>query len=92
MSYLPSVVAAATMLHVVNTVEPCLLVEYQSQLLGILGVDQVRRRKKNQSFQSLNKQAKLGYVIDLNYKIYIAGQDRWVLQADIGIGVRRAGQ
>ncbi|XP_062159754.1 cyclin-D3-1-like isoform X1 [Alnus glutinosa] len=39
MSYLPSVVAAATMLHVVNTVEPCLLVEYQSQLLGILGID-----------------------------------------------------
>lgn len=50
MSYLPSVVAAATMLHVVNTVEPCLLVEYQSQLLGILGVDQVRRRKKKSIF------------------------------------------
>ncbi|XP_059453574.1 cyclin-D3-1-like isoform X2 [Corylus avellana] len=39
MSYLPSIVAAATMLHVVNTVEPCLLAEYQSQLLGILGIE-----------------------------------------------------
>lgn len=39
MSYIPSVVAAATMLHVVNTVEPRLLLEYQNQLLGILGID-----------------------------------------------------
>lgn len=39
MSYLPSVVATATMLHVVNTVEPCLIVQYQNQLLGILGID-----------------------------------------------------
>ena len=41
MSYLPSVVATATMLHVVNTVEPCLIVQYQNQLLGILGIDKV---------------------------------------------------
>ncbi|KAL0017457.1 hypothetical protein SO802_004526 [Lithocarpus litseifolius] len=39
MTYLPSVVATATMLHVVNTVEPCLIVQYQNQLLGILGID-----------------------------------------------------
>jgi hypothetical protein len=66
MSYLPSVVAAATMLHVVNTVEPCLIVEYPSQLLGILGIDKVRKkekRKKNQSFQLLNKHIR--YVVDL---------------------------
>jgi cyclin D3 len=50
MSYLPSVVAAATMLHVVNTVEPCLLVEYQSQLLGILGIDKVRKKEKKSIF------------------------------------------
>ena len=41
MSYLPSVVATATMLHVVNTVEPCLIIQYQKQLLGILGIDKV---------------------------------------------------
>ncbi|KAK9270904.1 hypothetical protein L1049_026490 [Liquidambar formosana] len=39
MCYLPSVMATATMLHVINSVEPCILVEYQSQLLGILGID-----------------------------------------------------
>ncbi|KAG8654788.1 hypothetical protein MANES_05G177400v8 [Manihot esculenta] len=39
MHYLPSVIAAATMLHVINGVEPCLRAEYESQLLGILGID-----------------------------------------------------
>ncbi|KAJ1396752.1 Cyclin-like [Sesbania bispinosa] len=39
MSYLPSVLATATMMHVVNSVEPHLGVEYQSQLLGILGIN-----------------------------------------------------
>lgn len=41
MSYLPSVVATATMLEIVRNVEPCLLVEYQKKLLGILGIDKV---------------------------------------------------
>ncbi|XP_022772213.1 cyclin-D3-1-like [Durio zibethinus] len=39
MCYLPSVMATATMLHVVNSVEPNLQVEYQNKLLGILGID-----------------------------------------------------
>ncbi|OMP03901.1 hypothetical protein COLO4_10114 [Corchorus olitorius] len=39
MCYLPSVMATATMLHVVDNVEPSLTVEYQNQLLGILGID-----------------------------------------------------
>ncbi|GMN35076.1 hypothetical protein TIFTF001_005064 [Ficus carica] len=39
MAFLPSIVATATMLHVVDSIEPCLQVEYQNQLLGILGVD-----------------------------------------------------
>ncbi|KAI3785450.1 hypothetical protein L1987_44568 [Smallanthus sonchifolius] len=34
--YLPSVTATATMVHVINT---CIGVEYQSQLLGILGIN-----------------------------------------------------
>ncbi|XP_040997646.1 cyclin-D3-1-like isoform X2 [Juglans microcarpa x Juglans regia] len=42
MSYLPSVVATATMLHVVSTLEPCLVVEHQNQLLGILGIEKDR--------------------------------------------------
>ncbi|PWA38696.1 cyclin-like protein [Artemisia annua] len=34
--FLPSVIATATMVHVINSVEPCIGIEYQSQLLGIL--------------------------------------------------------
>lgn len=37
--YLPSVLATATMLHVINHVEPCNPIEYQNQLLGILKID-----------------------------------------------------
>lgn len=39
MSYLPSVLATATMVHVFNSVEPSLGDEYQIQLLGILGIN-----------------------------------------------------
>ncbi|KAF3446611.1 hypothetical protein FNV43_RR11791 [Rhamnella rubrinervis] len=39
LSFLPSAVATATMLHVVNSIEPCLQFEYQNQLLGILGIE-----------------------------------------------------
>ncbi|KAK7263635.1 hypothetical protein RJT34_31229 [Clitoria ternatea] len=39
MSYLPSVLATATLIHVVNNVEPGLGAEYESQLFGILGFD-----------------------------------------------------
>ncbi|KAL8166001.1 hypothetical protein V2J09_007500 [Rumex salicifolius] len=38
MSYLPSAVAVATMLHVISSVEPS-IEEYQNQLLGILGIN-----------------------------------------------------
>lgn len=37
--YLPSVIATATMLHVIDSLEPCIRNEYQTQLLGILGID-----------------------------------------------------
>ncbi|XP_016514438.1 cyclin-D3-3 isoform X1 [Nicotiana tabacum] len=38
MCYLPSAVAAATMLHAIDRIEPCIEEEYQEQLLGILGI------------------------------------------------------
>ncbi|XP_016457823.1 cyclin-D3-3 isoform X1 [Nicotiana tabacum] len=38
MCYLPSTMAAATMLHVIDRLEPCIGEEYQEQLLGILGI------------------------------------------------------
>uniref|UniRef100_A0A5B6YPY9 Uncharacterized protein n=1 Tax=Davidia involucrata TaxID=16924 RepID=A0A5B6YPY9_DAVIN len=36
--YLPSLVATATMLHVIHQVEPCNPIEYQNQLLGVLKI------------------------------------------------------
>ncbi|CAK9135360.1 unnamed protein product [Ilex paraguariensis] len=42
MCYLPSVMATATMLHVINGVEPCIGLEFQDQLLGILGIEKVK--------------------------------------------------
>ncbi|KAL7262224.1 hypothetical protein ACSBR1_000572 [Camellia fascicularis] len=39
MFYLPSVLSTATMLLVFSSLEPCLAVEYQNQLLGILQID-----------------------------------------------------
>ena len=41
MSYLPSVIAAATMLHAIDGIKASLGAEYQSQLLGILRIDKV---------------------------------------------------
>ncbi|XP_010244252.1 PREDICTED: cyclin-D3-2 [Nelumbo nucifera] len=36
--YLPSILATATMLHVISEVEPCNPVEYQNQLMGVLKI------------------------------------------------------
>ncbi|XP_022740595.1 cyclin-D3-3-like [Durio zibethinus] len=38
MLYTPSILAAATMLHVIKEVEPCRYLEYQKQLIGILKI------------------------------------------------------
>ncbi|KAJ0086237.1 hypothetical protein Patl1_08894 [Pistacia atlantica] len=45
MHYLPSVMATATMLHVVESIEPCLGVEYEKQLLDILAIDKDKVEK-----------------------------------------------
>ncbi|KAK7310800.1 hypothetical protein RJT34_08535 [Clitoria ternatea] len=73
MSYLPSVLATATMMHVVNIVEPCLGVEYQNQLLGILGIDKEKVEEcyklvleivsEQQGKQSKLKKRKFGWAI-----------------------------
>ena len=36
MLYIPSILAAATMLHVIKEVEPCHYLEYQKELIGVL--------------------------------------------------------
>ncbi|KAL9231731.1 hypothetical protein vseg_006920 [Gypsophila vaccaria] len=37
-SYLPSVLATATMMHVIDQIEPCDSLEYQTQLLNVLNI------------------------------------------------------
>lgn len=41
MLYVPSVMATAVMLYIIDGVEPSLAAEYQSQLLSSLGIDKV---------------------------------------------------
>ncbi|KAK6160653.1 hypothetical protein DH2020_004034 [Rehmannia glutinosa] len=38
MCYLPSALATATMMYVMSSFEPCIVLEYQDQLMGILGI------------------------------------------------------
>ncbi|KAF6147082.1 hypothetical protein GIB67_036801, partial [Kingdonia uniflora] len=37
--YLPSVLATAIMLHIINQIEPCNLLEYQNQLMSVLNIN-----------------------------------------------------
>lgn len=41
MSYLPSTLAAATMIHVIKEIEPFNATEYINQLLGLLKISEV---------------------------------------------------
>nr|QYW07127.1 cyclin D3-2 [Dimocarpus longan] len=40
MLYLPSILATATMMHVIKEVEPCNHLEYQNQLMGVLKISE----------------------------------------------------
>ncbi|GFZ10220.1 similar to CYCLIN D3;2 [Actinidia rufa] len=42
MCYLPSVLATATMLHIINGVDPCLALDYQTQVLGTIGINKAK--------------------------------------------------
>ncbi|KAK1555127.1 hypothetical protein Q3G72_022306 [Acer saccharum] len=53
MHYLPSVVATATFLHVVKSLEPCLEVEYEKQLLGMLGINKDKVEHCNKLIKEL---------------------------------------
>ncbi|XP_057505398.1 cyclin-D3-1-like isoform X2 [Actinidia eriantha] len=39
MCYLPSVLASATMLHIINSIKPCFALDCQIKFLGTLGID-----------------------------------------------------
>ncbi|KAL0366208.1 UNVERIFIED_CONTAM: Cyclin-D3-3 [Sesamum radiatum] len=71
MSYLPSALATATMLYVVSSLEPCIGVQYQDQLVGILGINKdkvedccrlIQEVATSVDFHSSNKR-KMGSVV-----------------------------
>ncbi|KAJ7952815.1 Cyclin d3 [Quillaja saponaria] len=52
MSYLPSTLAAATMIHVIREIEPCNAMEYQDQLLAVLKISE---ENVNQCYKAMLK-------------------------------------
>ncbi|KAL2458994.1 Cyclin-D3-1 [Forsythia ovata] len=91
MCYLPSALANATMLYVISSLEPCIGVEYQDQLLGILGINkdkveeccsQIQEVATRIQFHSFNKR-KFGSlpgspkgVVDVSFS-FDSSNDSW---------------
>ncbi|XP_062102645.1 cyclin-D3-3 [Humulus lupulus] len=64
--YLPSILATATMLHVINEIEPFNTVEYQNQLLNVLKISEER---VNECYElMLETSGSLGCIQKQNYK------------------------
>nr|QAY29217.1 CYCD3;1 protein [Magnolia wufengensis] len=59
-SYLPSVFAAATMLHVIHQLEPCNPLEYKNQLMGVLKINKEKVRSCFQKIAELNSSPSAG--------------------------------
>ncbi|XP_076953636.1 cyclin-D3-3-like [Bidens hawaiensis] len=53
--HLPSVIATAMMVHVINSVEPCIGTEFQSQLLGILGINKEEVEECRKEIQEVTR-------------------------------------
>ncbi|KAK4493169.1 hypothetical protein RD792_017971 [Penstemon davidsonii] len=95
MSYLPSALATATMLYVISSVEPCIGVEYQDQLMGILGINKdkvegccrlIQEIATSVDFQSRNKR-KFGSlpgspkgVVDMSFSCD-SSNDSWAISS-----------
>lgn len=78
MCYLPSVIATATMLLVIRNVEPCNGVDYQTELLGILGIDKCKLEDCCKLIQELVSE---GYGSNLNKRKFgsLPGSPRGVM-------------
>lgn len=78
MCYLPSVIATATMLLVIRNVEPCNGIDYQSELLGILGIDKCKLEDCCKLIQELVSE---GYSSNLNKRKFgsLPGSPRGVM-------------
>ncbi|KAK4434414.1 Cyclin-D3-3 [Sesamum alatum] len=94
MSYLPSALATATMLYIVSSLEPCIGVQYQDQLVGILGINKEKvedccRLIQEVGFQSSNKR-KMGSVpgspkgvVDVCFSSDSSNDDSWAVASSV---------
>lgn len=64
-SYLPSVLATATMMHVIDQIEPCNPLDYQNQLLGVLNIS---KDKVNDCYQLIVEKSSDGSKTDNSSK------------------------
>lgn len=101
MCYLPSALASATMLYVISSLEPCIGLEYQDQLLGILGINKdkveeccslIQEVATRIQFHSLNKR-KFGSfpaspkgVVDVSFS-FDSSNDSWAVSSSAATSV-----
>lgn len=80
MCYLPSVLAAATMLLVISSVEPCIRLDCQTELLEILGIDKRKLEDCSKLVQELISQ---GYGNNINKRKFVSlpGSPRGVMES-----------
>ncbi|XP_061339999.1 cyclin-D3-2-like [Gastrolobium bilobum] len=96
MSYLPSILAAATMIHVIKEIEPLNASEYIDQLLGLLKIseEQVNQcYKLIQGIYSLHHKRKRvsetsspGGVIDASFS-FDTSNDSWTMASSVSLSV-----
>ncbi|XP_077225413.1 cyclin-D3-1-like [Tasmannia lanceolata] len=91
-SYLPSVFAAATMLHVINQLEPCNPVHYKDQLMDVLNIS---KEKVEGCFQLILEQSSSGNkrkypleppspkgVVDSSFSCEDSSNDSWASSSE----------
>ncbi|KAL8141122.1 hypothetical protein V2J09_007143 [Rumex salicifolius] len=84
MCYLPSVVAASTLLHVVSSLDPCIVEEYQSQILAILGISKEIVNKCGKLILELQLGGKILLPSNKRKLISIPGSPNGVIDASLG--------
>ncbi|XP_039036418.1 cyclin-D3-3-like [Hibiscus syriacus] len=65
MLYVPSILAAATMMHIIKEVEPCHYLEYQKQLIGVL---KICEDKVNACYELISELLESQYKGNLGHK------------------------
>ncbi|CAL5348976.1 unnamed protein product [Camellia sinensis] len=68
--YLPSVLAPATMLHVIHQIDPCNSTEYRNQLLGVLNLNREKVKDGYELIRELASNTSCCFNVKLNHLYY----------------------